>query len=291
MERLGPIQRLGLSIPYEWWPAGPLLKEIEAAGFTWVQVPAPPPSVLSNPRLEATHSRALRQTLETGGLRPVLHAPSGLRAGAADGHRAFAGLIAYASEAGAGVVVYHAANFPDAPASEDHVLAETRSLARLAPLAERLGVTIALENLAPVFPGPDVLSFSPQLLRTICRQIGSPNVGVCLDVGHANVVASLRHADPVELIEPVLDSTVLVHLHDNLGAQREPDSHPELDPVRLDLHLPPGRGLLPWARVAPLLARAQAPLLLEVHPPRPAPARIFAAAKSVLAPQSVPAPA
>ena len=44
--------RLGLNGPYEWWPAGPVLKEIEAAGFSWVQVPSPPPSVLTNPRLD-----------------------------------------------------------------------------------------------------------------------------------------------------------------------------------------------------------------------------------------------
>jgi sugar phosphate isomerase/epimerase len=290
MDRSAPAQRLGLSVPYEWWPAAPLLKEIEAAGFSWVQVPAPPADVLSNPRLEAQHSRALRESLDTGNLRRIVHAPSGLRAGTAEGHRALAGLLAYAYEARASLVVYHAANFADAPASEDRLLAETRSLARLAPLAERLGVTLALENLAPVFPGPDAVSFSPLVLRTICKRISSPNVGVCLDVGHASIIASLRHADPVELIEPVLDRTVLFHVHDNLGARRESGPQPELDPIRLDLHLPPGRGSVPWERIAPLLGRNEAPLLLEVHPPRPAPSAIFEAATRLLLP-GVPAPA
>ena len=291
MDASDPAQRLGLSVPYEWWPAASMLKEIEAAGFAWVQVPAPPPRVLSNPRLQATHSRALRRALGTGGLSTILHAPGGLRAHAPEGHRAFAGLLAYAAEAGAGSVVYHAANFPDEPASEALVLAETRALAGLAPLAERLGVMIALENLAPVYPGPDALSFSPGALRTMARRIASPNVGLCLDVGHANIVASLRRTDPLELIEPALDRAVVVHLHDNLGARREHEAAPELDPVRLDLHLSPGRGTVPWARIAPQLARSRAPLLLEVHPPRPSPARIAAAAASVLAPPSVAAPA
>ena len=50
MSRSDPTERLGLSIPYGWWPAAPILKEIEAAGFTFVQVPSPPASVLSIPR-------------------------------------------------------------------------------------------------------------------------------------------------------------------------------------------------------------------------------------------------
>jgi sugar phosphate isomerase/epimerase len=291
MDRVPTVQRLGLSVPYDWWPSAPLLKGIEAAGFSWVQAPAPPVPVLSSPRLTSAHSRGLREALDTASLRAVIHAPGGLRAGTEEGQRALGGLLSYAAESGAEIVVYHAADFPDAPASQDAVLTETRALARLAPLAERLGVTLALENLAPVFPGPDRLSFSPRVIRTMCKRISSPNVGVCLDVGHANVVASLRHADPLELIEPVIDRTVLFHLHDNLGARHDRIAHPELDPLRLDLHLAPGRGLVPWERVAPLLGRSTAPALLEVHPPREAPAQIFAAARRLFAPPAVPAPA
>jgi sugar phosphate isomerase/epimerase len=94
----------------------------------------------------------------------------------------------------------------------------------------------------------------------------------------------MRHADPLELIEPVIDRTVLFHLHDNLGARQDRITHPELDPLQLDLHLAPGRGLVQWDRVAPLLERSAAPALLEVHPPRPAPARIHAEAEAVLQP-------
>ena len=65
---------------------------------------------------------------------------------------------------------------------------------------------------------------------------------------------------------------------------------PELDPLRLDLHLPPGRGTVPWDRLAPLLARKLgAPLVLEVHPPRPSAARLFEAAVAAVAPPAVPA--
>jgi sugar phosphate isomerase/epimerase len=285
-----PTERLGLSIPYDWWPAAPILKEIEAAGFSFVQVPAPPSSVLEHPRDAHQHASALSDALGTAGLRPVLHGPGSVRAGTRHGDRALEGLVSYAAEVGASHVVYHAANLPDEPASEDGRLAETRSLAALSGQAERLGVIIALENLAPVYPAPDALSFTPMILRTMVKRISSPAVGLCLDVGHANIVAGLRHADPFELIEPALDRTVLFHLHDNLGGRQGDSDAPELDPLRLDLHLAPGRGTVPWQRLAPLLARKSgAPLLLEVHPPRPSAGRLFQAALAAVAPPPVPA--
>jgi sugar phosphate isomerase/epimerase len=292
MSQNDPTERLGLSIPYDWWPAAPILKEIEAAGFSFVQVPAPPQSVLEHPRDTHVHASALSDALGTAGLRPVLHGPGSVRAGTSHGDRALEGLISYAAEVGASHVVHHAANLPDEPASEDGRLAETRSLAALSARAERLGVIIALENLAPVYPAPDALSFTPMILRTMVKRISSPAVGLCLDVGHANIVAGLRHADPFELIEPVLDRTVIFHLHDNLGARRDHADAPEFDPLRLDLHLAPGRGTVPWQRLAPQFARKHgAPLLLEVHPPRPSAARLFEAGAAAVAPPAVPAAA
>jgi sugar phosphate isomerase/epimerase len=253
-------------------------------------VPSPPPSVLMSPRDATRHAAALSEALGTAGLEPVLHGPGSVRAGTRDGDLALEGLISYAAEVGASRVVYHAANLPDEPASEDPRLAETRSLAALATQAEPLGVIIALENLAPVYSAPDALSFTPLILRTMAKRISSPAVGLCLDVGHANVVARLRRTDPLELIEPALDRAVLFHLHDNLGARRGDPGSPEIDPLRLDLHLPPGRGNVPWERLAPLFARkAAAPLMLEVHPPRPSAAHLFEAAVEALAPPVVPA--
>jgi sugar phosphate isomerase/epimerase len=292
MPRSDPTERLGLSIPYDWWPAAAMLKEIEAADFRFVQVPSPPLSVLATPRQLIKHAFALSDALATAGLRPILHGPGPTRAGTREGDAALEGLISYAAEIGASHVVYHAANLPDEPASEDARLAETRALADLASRAERLGVIIALENLAPVYPSKDKLSFTPLTLRMMAKRISSPAVGVCIDVGHANIVANLRRTDPLQLIEPALDRAVLFHLHDNLGARRDDPGSPELDPLRLDLHLPPGRGTVPWQRLAPPLARKRgAPLILEIHPPRPSASHLFEAAVSALAPPAVPATA
>ena len=293
MKRVAPggaPSRLGLSIPYDWWPAAAMLKEIEAAGFRFVQVPSPPSSVLITPRQLIRHAFALSDVLATAGLRPILHGPGSIRAGTAEGKLALEGLVSYAAELGASHVVYHAANLPDEPASEDARLAETRALGEVAGRAERLGVIIALENLAPVYPSPDRLSFTPLILRTMAKRISSPALGLCIDVGHANIVAGLRRSDPLDLIEPALDRAVLFHLHDNLAARRGDTASPELDPLRLDLHLPPGRGTVPWQRIAPLLARKRgAPLIFEIHAPRPSASHLFEAAVSALAPPAVPA--
>ena len=60
---------------------------------------------------------------DEAGLRRILHGPGSLQAGTPGADRAIEGLLSYAAEAGAEYVVYHAANFPDRPASEDALLA------------------------------------------------------------------------------------------------------------------------------------------------------------------------
>jgi sugar phosphate isomerase/epimerase len=275
--------RLGLNVPYGWWPAASLLKGFEAGGFAWAQVPSPPGEILSSPRECLAHARAAAAALDTTGLEAAVHAPGGLRAGTRDGDRAFEGLLAYAAEAGAGIVVYHARDLPDEPESEDLQLAETRSLSRLAARAEQFGTTIALENLAPFYPGPEHLSHTPMVLRSLVHKLSSPAVGLCLDLGHAHIVSDLRHSDIGQLIEPVLDTVTIFHLHDNLGARRGVGAAPELDPLRLDLHLPPGRGTLPWPDLAERLRTHAAPLMLEVHPPhRATPEQLHSAASEAL---------
>jgi len=281
-----PADRLGLNIPSGWWAAPSLLKSFEAAGFAGAQVHAPPASILSDPRYCAPHATALAAALATSRLEAVVHAPDELRLGARGGEPAAEGLLSYAAQIGATHVVYHARDLQDAPESQDALLFEARSLAALSQRAERLGVTIAIENLAPVFPGPEPLSATPMVLRSLVNRIGSERVGICLDLGHAHIVAERRRTSIEALIEPVLDAVTLFHLHDNLGARWDHgDASSGVDPLRLDLHLPPGRGTVPWGRLAPTLAAHRAPLMLEVHPPhRPRPEDLYDSAKELLSP-------
>lgn len=261
--------RLGLTVPHEWWPSAHLLKSFEAAGFAQAQVDAPPASVLRDPRLCTRHAIALHAAFATTDLGLIVHAPAGLRVGNADGDKAMDGLIGYAAEIGAAQIVYHALALPDEPASEDPLRFEVRALSRAARRSADLNIRIAVENLAPLYPGPETLSASPMSLRSLAHRLDSEGIGVCLDVGHAHIVAELRRTSLELLIEPVLDVVTLFHAHDNFGARRG-DEHGDalgVDPLRLDLHLPPGRGSLPWHAIGPLIASHAAPVVLEVHPP------------------------
>jgi sugar phosphate isomerase/epimerase len=53
-------------------------------------------------------------------------------------------------------------------------------------------------------------------------------------------------------------------MNERLGLNIHRDA--TVDPLRLDLHLPPGRGSLPWSRLAPAVAEHRAPLMLEIEP-------------------------
>ena len=261
--------RLGLTVPHEWWPSAHLVKSFEAAGFSHVQVDAPPASVLGDPRLVTKHAGALRSSLATTGLSLIVHAPGGLRLGTAAGDRAMDGLIDYAVEADGEQVVYHALAYPDVPESECSLRAEMGSLRRAVRRAELHDIVIAIENLAPLYPGPETVSASPLALRTVARRLSSEGVGLCLDLGHAHITADHRHTSLERLVEPVMDAVTLIHAHDNYGARREAPRGGAMgvDPLRLDLHLPPRRGTLPWGDIAHHVVRCGVPVILEVHPP------------------------
>ena len=278
--------RLGLDIPRGWWPTPAIVKGIEAGGFAWVQVHAPPADVLVDRERASRHACSLRAVLDTGSLRLVLHGPDTLSAGTPEADRALHGLRGYAVAAGAEIVVYHGANFAlcdgGAAASgfRERVAAEERSLRAAAPRVEALGLLLVIENLAPVWPGPPRLCHDAAAVRTLVRRTGSPAVRMLFDVGHANIVGG----GAARLLGPVLADVGLFHLHDNLGDRRgDEPARGGLDPLRLDLHLPPGAGTAPWHDLAPLLLDGAAPLVLEVPPPhRPDPVALAAVTAELL---------
>lgn len=271
-------RRLGLNIPKGWFPTAPMLKALEAAGFSWVQVHSPPRAMLCDRDRLLRHAAALRATLETSGLHVVLHGPDDLSAGEPSHDRALDGLLDYAAATGTRLIVYHGANLPVADGGAEAARVHARAAAEEAALAaraarlERLGVTLAIENLAPVHPGPPRLCHDPAHVHALVCRLGSPRIGMTFDVGHAHIAAGLLGTGVRELLDPVIGAVSLFHMHDNLGARGDGGSPPGIDPLRLDLHLPPGNGRLPWeAVVAPMVAR-NVPLVLEVHPPhRPEP--------------------
>jgi sugar phosphate isomerase/epimerase len=106
------------------------------------------------------------------------------------------------------------------------------SIRELAGEAEEYGVKIAVEN-GPL-NDPTFLTIADHL--RIISEVSRDNVGVCIDVGHANVGMKLK---PADVLRQVGSLTWALHLHDNDGAG--------------DQHLPPGRGNIDWADVVKAL--------------------------------------
>lgn len=291
-------ERLGLNVPRETWPTPPLLKAYEAAGFAWVQVHTPPIAMLADRERARHHARALRAALDPTGLRLLVHGPDDLSAGADLHDRAFGGLLDYAAEARAELIVYHGLNFRSAEdalaarALAERVELEEAALRRHAAVAARLGVRICVENLAPVYPGPPRVCHDPAAVSALVRRLALPSVAMLFDLGHGHIAASLRRDDVSRLLEPVLGDVGLFHVHDNLGARRHDVQAPGVDPLRLDLHLPLGAGTLPWSRVAEALREHDAPLMLEIGAgARQDPVALAASARAALSEAEAPVPA
>lgn len=111
-----------------------------------------------------------------------------------------------------------------------------RSLDRLLPIAERLQVPIALENLNPSQPGSEIVFLldNPDELAKILMEQNSPALKVCLDVGHAEIAGGFYAFWSV-----VKGKCVALHIHDN--------------DCRADLHLVPGRGRINWQEILAML--------------------------------------
>lgn len=106
------------------------------------------------------------------------------------------------------------------PSGDNQRDAVLRTLEALLPVAERVGVRIAVEVI------PNALSTARQLVRLI-EDEDLPALGICLDVGHARL-----QGDVVDALETVAGYLVTTHLHDNAG--------------RKDDHLLPFDGVIDW---------------------------------------------
>ena len=106
-----------------------------------------------------------------------------------------------------------------------------KSLNTLLPAAEKLGFTVALENMLP--SGGGRLASRPEHFERFIQEFGHPNLGFCLDTGHALVAGGPEGAD--EFFAVMAPHISAFHLADNAGDR--------------DSHLAPGRGLVDWTKV------------------------------------------
>jgi sugar phosphate isomerase/epimerase len=103
------------------------------------------------------------------------------------------------------------------------------SIVELADFADGLGVEMAFEN------GPTNM-MTPTETINVVRAANRRNVGVCLDTGHVNVGGTVKPADAIREVGPLLRT---LHLHDNNADG--------------DFHLAPGMGSIDWVAVGQAL--------------------------------------
>lgn len=133
------------------------------------------------------------------------------------------------------------------------------TLEKMIPAAEKEGIVIAVENsFEPTNTADEVLYY--------INKFPSPNVGVCYDSGHANIMTG-EGKDPAkygidmtrpwdnqivfenQTLEKLSQHIVACHLHDNNGYS--------------DQHRLPGTGTTNWERILPALAKC--PRMMEMQ--------------------------
>jgi len=124
--------------------------------------------------------------------------------------------------------------------------AAMRSIEEIADIASPLGVRVALEVI------PNAMSTAEALVNLLDR-LDMPEVGVCLDFGHAHM-----QGDVIDAIETLSGVLVATHVHDNHG--------------RRDEHLVPFEGTIDWAGALAALQKIgyDGTLMLELAGAEPA---------------------
>lgn len=126
---------------------------------------------------------------------------------------------------------------------EDAVIAcAAANLRAAASAARELGVKIALENLDRFNP----LS-TPGILPRLVAEADSPEIGFCVDSGHAHCCGARSVTDWIRTAGSRLYTT---HFHDNRGPRGAALTDAKwIEPEGIDEHNPPGFGTIPWVDV------------------------------------------
>jgi len=151
---------------------------------------------------------------------------------------------------GPAVVVHPAPMCPDPSRINDVVRAQRidpmrQSMEDLARLGEKQGAVFLIENI----PGNYFFGSDARQLAQMIRAVGSPNLRMCFDTGHAHMTT--RDSAAADLAA-CLDVVGYFHINDNLGT--------------MDAHLIPGQGSLNWTAIAEQIGRLprDVPAMLEL---------------------------
>lgn len=257
------------------------LDRLERAGIDYVELMPDRYWVLTGGAVNHGRLALLRHVLNDRALRYTMHAPFALNL---FDHRhpglqreMFTACVETAAELGAEVIVYHSGRREPGGAPDmtlDQLLEHERAmLHEMGDLAAASGVRIAVENMTPTSERkagmPDLVPYGADL-RVLADQIARvshPNVGICLDFGHAWLFERPRGGSIVEAALAAAPYVNHFHIHDNFG---RPDSHPhyaahpDLRAIgEADLHMPIGWGTIPLTEIFQTVSFPRDPIALS----------------------------
>jgi sugar phosphate isomerase/epimerase len=236
------------------------LEALKSAGPDFAEVWPHHLGVIVGGSLDADRSQPLRELLLKTDLAYTVHAPLGVNLmdlTAREVQRdVLKASIWFANSIGADAMVCHAGQRVGARDARyslrEQLAAERSALREGGDLAGELGVTIAVENYYPELPivRGVVYDYSvwPSELAEQISAVDHPAVGLCLDVGHAALAAGVFGFDYIEECAAVAPLVRHIHLHDNLMRTNVTGEPPVSEHAIFglgDLHLPPGRGVIP----------------------------------------------
>lgn len=114
--------------------------------------------------------------------------------------------------------------------------------------AQQRGIKLAIENCDRFEPMANI-----EILPRLLRKTDSPAVGFCLDSGHAHCCCN----NLLKWIEVLGDKLFTTHFHDNRGMRLQALTDEKwINPSKIDEHMPPGFGTIPWIDVIRALRKA-----------------------------------
>ena len=142
----------------------------------------------------------------------------------------------FASILGAKNIIVHAIK-DDLPEELDFFAYNHRFYESLIPWCEKFGICVCVENLFNWHESAIPVLCEPAEHQSFVRQLNSPWVRICVDVGHS-AITGYKPEDVLAAMDPQL--LAALHIHDNNGV--------------LDQHLLPGEGILDWNAITRSLA-------------------------------------
>lgn len=245
--------------------AGFLASFVEA-GFTYAEIPIHGLDCIVHGSLDRGRLAAAKSILKEYPLAYTVHSPDRLDLANVEHPAihaaALEATIDFASEIGAPVVVYHGSS---CSACDE----ETERLGKVAALAARRGVIVAVENIFRQNREEISYRIDPRDLAAQVAAVNSASLGICFDFGHGYISASEENIPYLDSFKAVLPRLVHVHIHDNFGKHVLPGTK-TLDALFLglgDLHLPPGEGSIPYTKLFPLFSPTYGGVyMMEIQP-------------------------